>query len=161
MATITQEKIDQTINILKEKNIDLWLTYVRETSCTRDPVMDYIYEDKQLTWQSAFIFTSQGDRIAIVGKGEAEAVATFNAYSEIIPYVESFDPVLLNTLQKLNPTKIAINYSKNDYRSDGLSHGLYELLLDALKGTTFLSRLCSAEPIIKALSGRKNGSGNC
>ena len=61
-----KEKIDQAINILIEENIDCWLTFVRESGTTKDPAVDLVV-GTGVTWQSAFILTSAGDAIAIVG----------------------------------------------------------------------------------------------
>ena len=84
---ITLEKVDQAIDILREKDVDLWLTLVRETSAVRDPSMSLILSpDLQMTWHSAFILTQHGDRIAIVGRYDAESVKQTGAYNEIIGY---------------------------------------------------------------------------
>lgn len=50
--TLIQEKVHQAIEILKEQNADLWLTFVRETSGVRDPVLDFLIGPDDLTWQS-------------------------------------------------------------------------------------------------------------
>ena len=155
MPSLVQEKVDQAISILGEKGIDLWLTFVRETSAHADPVLPLIYGDEDLTWQSALILSRSGERIAIIGHLEAEAVRRGGAYSTVIPYHESLRPDLLQTLARLNPKQIALNYSADDVLADGLSHGLYQVLLGYLEGSPFGGRVVSAGDVIGALRGRK------
>lgn len=155
MPSLVQEKVDQAIGILQEKGIDLWLTFVRETSAHADPVLPLIYGDEDLTWQSALILTRSGERIAVIGHLEAEAVRRGGAYSTVIPYHESLRPNLLGVLERLNPGQIALNYSAGDVLADGLSYGLYQVLLGYLEGTPFAGRLTSAGDVIGALRGRK------
>ncbi|HFD40135.1 MAG TPA: aminopeptidase P family protein [Anaerolineae bacterium] len=135
--------------------IDLWLTFVRETAAGGDPVLPLIYGDADLTWQSALILTATGERIAIVGYYDAETVRSLGAYSTVIPYHESIRPELLRTLEALNPRQIALNYAPGDFLADGLSHGMYQLLLGYLEGTPFAERIISAADVIAALRGRK------
>lgn len=157
MDALILEKIAQAIEILREKKIDTWLIFVRETSACEDPALPLIY-GLDLTWQSALIFSHTGERIAIVGHYEAEATRRTNLFSEVIPYHQSIQPDLIATLERLNPRKIAINYSVNDVHADGLSHGMYLLLRNYLKGTPFLRKLISAEEINAALRSRKTAT---
>jgi Xaa-Pro aminopeptidase len=157
MSSIVQEKGKQAVEILNEMNIDLWLTFVRETSAGGDPILPLIY-GHDLTWQSAVMFSKKGDRIVILGSLEAEAAHRTGAFSEVIPYDQSIKPSLLKTLDRLDPSTIAINYSVNDVHADGLSHGLHLLLSEYLEGTPYKSRLIPAEKVIAAVRGRKTSS---
>jgi Xaa-Pro aminopeptidase len=154
MTTLVQEKVQQAFSILKEKKIDLWMTFVQETSAMLDPVLPLIY-GATLTWQSALIVTCTGETIAILGNLEAEAARRIGAYQEVIGYDKSILPELVRILQRLNPNQIAVNTSVNDPTADGLTHGMYQKLKKYLAPTPYFERLVSAEGIITALRGRK------
>jgi Xaa-Pro aminopeptidase len=158
MSALLQEKVKQAVKILEEKGVDLWLTFVRETAAAGDPVLPLIYGDTDLTWQSALILTRSGERIAIVGRFDAETAQRLGVYSSVIAYDESLRPELLRLLERLDPQQIALNYSPNDVLADGLSHGLYQVLQGYLQGTPFAGRFTSAETIIGALRGRKTAA---
>ena len=66
-STLVQEKIDQAVEILREQDVDLWLTFVRETSLTSDPSLDLI-AGVYSAWQGAFLVSATGERTAIVGR---------------------------------------------------------------------------------------------
>jgi Xaa-Pro aminopeptidase len=155
MSSLVQEKVEQAISILQEKGFDLWLTFVRETSAAGDPVLPLIYGDADLTWQSALLLTRSGERCAIVGRYDAETSRTLGAYPTVIAYDESISPELLRILERLDPQQIALNYSPDDVLADGLSHGLFQVLMGYLQGTPFAERVVSAEQIIGTLRGRK------
>jgi Xaa-Pro aminopeptidase len=157
VTTITAQKVEQAVGILDELGIDCWLTFVRETTETGDPVLPIIL-GQPLTWQSALILTRGGGRIAIVGKYEDEAVRSSGGggvWTIVIPYVQGLREPLRQTLAKLNPKQIAVNYSVDDVKADGLSHGMMLLLREHLAGTPFVDRLISASDIIRALRSRK------
>ena len=151
---LIQEKVNQAVGILQETGVDLWLTFVRETSAGGDPVLPFIY-GHDATWQSAFILTRQGERIAIMGHFDAENARRTGAYNQVFTYHEAFSKPLVEVLKQLNPQQIALNYSVNDPHADGLSHGLYQLLVSYLKDTPFVERFGPAETVINKLRGRK------
>ena len=156
--TLIQEKVSQAIEILKEKEIDLWLTFVRETSGVRDPVLNFIIGPADLTWESALLLTRSGRKIAIIGRLEAEEVGRLGVYDEIIPYDTAVSGLLRETLAKLDPQQIAVNFSHNNVHADGLTHAMYLKLRAYLEGTPYAERLVSAEAVISSLRGRKTAA---
>ena len=127
-STLVQEKLDQAVEILREQDVDLWLTFVRETSLTSDPSLDLI-AGVYSAWQGAFLLSATGERIAIVGRFDAPSVELLGAY-DVIPYDESIRPVLRDAVDHLSPRSIALNYSESDPAADGLTHGLWRVLQD-------------------------------
>lgn len=154
---LVQEKVQQATQILQSQGIDLWLTFVRESSASGDPMLPFIY-GHDVTWQSAFLITRQGQRIAILGHYDAENARRTGAYDEVITYHQAFSEALLPVLQQLDPQQIALNYSTTDVHADGLSVGLYRLLQAYLADTPYVNRFASAETIIGSLRGRKTES---
>ena len=154
---IFKEKIDQAISILEEKDIDMWVTFVRESSINHDAALDMIVGVNS-TWQAAFIINKDGDTTAIIGDMEEENFKKTGLYKNIIGYLKSIREPFVEYLKKKDPKKIAINYSKNSVLADGLTYGMYQILLDHLEGTGFSERLISSEEIISALRGRKSST---
>jgi len=149
------EKINQAVKILNEKDIDMWMTYVRETGNMKDPMIDMVV-GTNATWQSAFIITKNGDTHAIIGSLELENMKMVGTYKNIHSYLKSVKEKLLEVLDIYKPAKIAINYSRNSTLADGLPHGLYLELIDHLKDTKYADSLMSSEDIVAALRGRKS-----
>ena len=151
---LLQEKSNQAVGILNEKDIDVWLTFVRETSAVNDPVLPLIF-GYSLTWTSALIIAKSGRRIAILGRHEVETAKRTGIFDEVIGYDASIRADLLRILDELNPRQIAINTSLNDPSADGLTHGMYQVLTGYLEGSPHAGKLIPAEEILAALRGRK------
>ena len=153
--SLLQEKADQTIGILKETDIDLWLTFVRETSGVRDPVLDFLIGPRDLTWQSALMFTQSGERLAIVGNLEKDEISKLGVFDTVLGYDKGIRELLRETITRINPDRIAVNTSKNNVHADGLTHAMHAILTEHLADTPYADKLVSAEPVVNALRGRK------
>lgn len=153
--SLIQEKITQAAQILQELQIDLWLTFVRETSGVRDPALDLLIGDGDLTWPSALLITRHGERIAILGNLEKEALQRLDVFTEIIGYDTAVSTLLKETITRLDPASIALNTSRDNVHADGLTHAAYLMLVEYLAGTPYTERFTSSQAIISALRGRK------
>jgi Xaa-Pro aminopeptidase len=152
---IVNEKLNQAEALLREQDLDAWLLFVRETSLTPDPCVDLVV-GFDMVWHSAFLLSRTGERVAIVGRFDAENVRAIGGYTEIIPYDQSIRPPLREVLVRLDPHTIAVNYSPSDPSADGLTHGLWLTLEETLAETPYGGRLVSAEKFVMALRGRKS-----
>lgn len=154
MSNLIAEKLDQAQGILAEFDLDAWMVFVRESSHGGDPALSYVY-DGSFTWQSAMIVTRAGDRIAVVGKFDDGAVRDTRLWTEVIPYVQSIRDPLVETIRRLDPRSLALDFSVDDHAADGLTHGMHLLLLKYFAGTPYADRFVSAADVIGALRGRK------
>ena len=152
---IIREKLDQAVEVVREKEIDLWLTFVRETTQGGDPCLDLLL-GFDLTWTSALMVSRTGECIAIVGRFDVDNVERVGGYTTVVGYDQSIRELLLEHLARLNPRQVALNFSESDPAADGLSYGMFCVLAKILDGTEYDSRLVSAEEVIGALRGRKS-----
>ena len=152
--SLQKAKCEQTTALLRELEIDAWLVWVRETSQMADPVLPII-SGGDVVWQSAFLFTRQGEKIAIVGNFDRDGVVAQGLFDQVIPYTKGIKEELIRQLDVYDPSKIAINYSTNDVAADGLTVGMQMILKDYLRNTPYIDRLVSAENLIQKLRGRK------
>jgi Xaa-Pro dipeptidase len=159
MGSLTSEKLKQAAGLVSASGADAWLTFVRETAEGGDPALPLVLEGG-LTWQSALLVTPGGDRFAVVGRYDADPLRASGDWSEVIAYDQGIRKPLLETLERLIPPgprrpRIAVNYSVSDDKADGLSHGMFLLLQEHLKGTRFEGSLESAEEILAVLRAEK------
>lgn len=155
---ILRQKHRQATKLLADYTLDLWLTFVRETSLQSDPALSLIYPFG-LTWQSAFLFSATGERIAIVGDFDTDSVQHLGVFSKVIGYDESIQGALFGELQRLAPGRVAINTSRNDPAADGLTAAMSELLREHLNAAGIPAEsIVSAESYLGSLRGRKTAS---
>jgi Xaa-Pro aminopeptidase len=157
VMSLINEKLAQASGILRELNIPCWLTFVRESGITPDPVMPFL-APAHVTWHSAFIVTASGDARAIVGAYDKKAIEDTGAYTTVEGYVEGVKATLLAALQSIGPSAIAVNYSEDSEVCDGLTHGMYLTLRRYLDEIGWGDRMISAEGVISKLRARKTDS---
>jgi len=147
-------KIEQAVDILNELDIDLWLIFCRETDMMADPAHALVVGHK-VVWQSAFIIPRNGETTALIGNFDAADIKRQGRYKHVIPYVEDCGKEIREKIREFDPKSIALNYSLDDPASDGLSYGMYKLLLSYLDGTPYPERIISADKLISLVRGRK------
>lgn len=152
---LINEKVSQAVGLLKENSIDCWITFVRESALSRDPMLSYLTES-DVTWHSAFIVTSKGATCAIVGNLDRQSIEDLGVYQQVRSYVEGIKSDLQAVLKEIDPRTIAVNYSKTSEVCDGLTHGMYLTLRDYLAEIGFEDRLVSSETIVSSLRARKS-----
>jgi Xaa-Pro dipeptidase len=155
-TSLTREKLDQAARLVKDSGFDCWMVFDRETADGGDPALPLIL-DGGLTWESALIVTREGRKIAIVGNYDADPLVHSGDWDEVVPYVQGIKQPLLEVLDRVcgPEPKIAVDYSVNDSKADGLSHGMYLHLESMFAGTSFEDAMVSAEVIVMALRARK------
>lgn len=154
---LQKEKINQSFSLLKDFDIDLWITSGRETGMNNDPVLPFL-STIDYTALMAVIITKSGESIALVGHNDEEGAKQLKIYDEVIGYDTNFDIEFPKIIERFSPKIIALNYSDYDVAADGLSHGLYLRISNLIRFIKPDVKIISAENIIGALRGRKTDS---
>lgn len=154
---LQREKLDQAKRILQHSDVDLWLTLVRETGQTSDPVLPLLCP-VDFTWTSAIMVTKTGRSIALVGNHDAEGVRQTALFDEVRAYEQDFKPDFAALLAELQPQRMALNYSLDNPAADGLTHGMYLYLQNLLAELSYTGDIVSAADIIRPLRGQKTAS---
>ena len=154
--SIIKEKHTILPEVMRENDIDCWMIFVRETSVTPDSTMNFVVGG-DVVLQSAFIFALEDDkfhRIAIIGNFDAATEREKGIWTEVIGYVHGIKEPLREVITKLKPKKIALNHSIDDYSSDGLTYGMFQVLSNILPEYT--DRFVSAQKIVDVIRGCKS-----
>jgi len=149
------EKVGQAKQILRELELDCWITFVRESQINGDPVLPFLVT-ADLTWHSAFIVAASGETTAIVGAYDAKTVEEIGAWDRVEGYVQGVKQPLQETLRRLDARSIAVNYSEGSEICDGITHGMYLTLRGILDEIGLAERIVSAERVVSALRERKS-----
>lgn len=152
---LQQEKIKQAKNILKEENVDLWITIGRETVMNSEPVLPFL-STIQFGGNTAIMITKD-TCICLAGHLDAYGMSQQELYDEVVTYDKSFKEEFFKILDRLKPQVIALNYS-GDVASDGLTHGMFLFLERLFKEYGYQNEIISSEKIINKLRGIKTSS---
>lgn len=141
--------------ILKEKQIDCWLTFTREGAT--DPILPHLGSDHMVARAALiFILDQEGHyhRIAIAASYDVSPLIDSGIYDDVIPYKqEGVKPHLQKVIRQYNPGSIAVNQSRDMAMADGLTTGLMGYLEETLPD--YKDRLVSSEGLIISLFSRK------
>ena len=153
MDALYASKYAQVVEVLDELDIDLWLVMGRETVDVCDPGLRLVFPSN-IMGVSAFFFTRDGRRRALVRRKDVEGVKETGCFDEVVGYADDFDELLGATIAEIDPNVIDIDVDLHDALTDGLTAGLYLRLLAALDGTPYRDRI-SYGLAIRSIRGRK------
>ena len=150
---LVSEKHQQARELLAKQGVDVWLTFSREGS---DLLLPFAMGGEYLVGQAALMVFAEGPSVAIVADYDTGQVE--GEFDIIHGYSGDWKEPFLETLRERNPSRIAVNYSENDFGTDGLTYGLYLKLTRALAEIGMADRIESSEPITAMLRAVKTAS---
>src|SRR5436190_2056874 len=121
---IYREKLDQAATLLRDRGLDLWLLFVRETGTLNDPSMALLC-DLDFTWETAIFISADGRHAVLAGLHDCDEVRASGIFPEVVPYTEGMSAPLREMLARRDPQRIALNYSASNSAADGITHGMW------------------------------------
>lgn len=148
-----QDKIEQIIQLLQTSDIDAWMIVGHETATNSEPTLDLI-GDQEMIGMTGIIFNRDGTTAVICTPIDADGYRLGDHFSEVIPFVSSFNETFELYLKGKNTRVLALNFSEQDPASDGLSTGVLYGIQPVLE--TLSIDIVSAAPLNQKLRGVKS-----
>jgi Xaa-Pro aminopeptidase len=149
-----REKIRASPRILDELGLDAWMLFARESATVHDPSFDLVV-GTNVTWHSAFLLTRTGERIAVDRQPRRANVECARPLRRDRHLRAGDHRRSAQRPRRLDPKRIAINYSVNDAGGRRLTHGHVASLTGASRARPTPAASNSAERVVAALRGRK------
>lgn len=146
MSEVNKQKLQQASEYLRDNNIDLWLIFASEGS---DPAVKLLTGLKTVG-RTAFLITKENKKYAVCSIIDAQESEESGLFDQVYKYQNNLPEVLKQLIEKLNPNKIAINYSVDDNLCDGLTVGRYRWLKKNL-GLEICEKFVSSEKILQKI----------
>jgi len=156
-AGISAGKRRQAAAIMARQGLSGWLSIVRETGAgggSADPVLA-LWAPVNVVGLSALLLRPDGRATAVVANYDRLAMERSGHFDEVLAYDQDWRPSLLRALDATGEGRIGLNFSIHDHLADGISHGSFLALEQALAGSRHTGRLISAESAAAELRGVK------
>lgn len=154
-AELIREKQAQAVRALNELDLDAWLVFVREGGDSY--TVQTIAGPEHVVQNAAFVLTRDGRKIAILEPIDVQN-GSGTHFDEIEPYQFDIAEPLRRVWRSIQPKRVALNYSRQHFAADGLTHGMYLRLRDALQSVGFVEAATSAEELITLVRSVKSAA---
>ena len=114
---------------LKELDIDLYLIITSEGS---DKMTRFI-PGVDTVGSGAYFLTKEGKRYGVASTIDAQDVEESGLFDEVVRY-QDYESAVAGLLERLNPKRVALDFSETDAECDGLTLGRYEHYKSHIKG---------------------------
>jgi len=126
---VAQEKMTRAAEMLRENGIDMWVIYSRLKTDTALELMFNTGTREEVL----FALTADGGRTVICSPADEAAFRATGMYDSVIPAdAAGFGPAFRALFLQKSVKRLALNYSMDDTRCDGLTMGLYRKLENVL-----------------------------
>lgn len=145
MYEIQRQKMSQALTYLKEHELDVWIIYTSEGS---DPCIPLV-TGVGTVGPGVFMITASGQKVAMCSPIDAQDIEESELFDRVIRSTD-LAADLADYIRQINPSTIALNYSKEEHLADGLTVGRHRWLMKALHGA-FSGTYHSAEQVLNVL----------
>jgi Xaa-Pro aminopeptidase len=144
---VAYEKLGAAAVLLSEKRIDCWLILNREAS---DPSLPLLIGTTSIH-EAAVIVRPDGRHMILASESDRGNFENTGLFAEIITYGPNFEEALAGLIERLNPSKLALNFSQHDHLCDGLTLGQYLILQRAIGRDKLAGIEVSSEEVLKEI----------